>query len=71
SDYYFARLRSPDLYKITGVKRLLLWVNAIKREFFSYMGMVLMYALVILIFIDLLTDYSPLSNHLMKLAIVG
>ncbi|EME0138755.1 SLATT domain-containing protein [Vibrio vulnificus] len=45
SDYYFARLRSPDLYKITGVKRLLLWVNAIKREFFSYMGMVLMYAL--------------------------
>ncbi len=61
SDFYFAKLRLTGVYKVTGLRRLYVWVNAVKRASFSYLDVIILYALVFCLFKELLTGTAPIN----------
>lgn len=61
SDYYFAKLRLNRIYKVTKLRRLYVWVNAVKCSAFAYVDMLILSALVYCIGKELLTGSSPIS----------
>ncbi|MCF7456247.1 MULTISPECIES: SLATT domain-containing protein [Vibrio] len=61
SDFYFAKLRLKSIYRVTGLRRYLLRLNAIFRASLEYLDMAILYLLVLCILSELLTGTAPVK----------
>ncbi|EIO4107268.1 TPA: SLATT domain-containing protein [Vibrio vulnificus] len=61
SDFYFAKLRLKSVYKVTGLRRFYVWVNAVKRAAFSYLDVIILFAFVLCLLKELLTGTAPIT----------